>query len=180
MADLVVSQFVSADGVMETPERWMFPYIDDSVQAFTWDQVSRADSWLLGRTTWEGFAGHFPNQHDEFGDLMNRMRKYVVSSTLADADGWTNSRVISGDVETEVARLKREASGEILISGSLRLVRSLLPTGLIDRYRFITFPVAAGAGQRLFPEDRITELRLEDVRRFDSGAVLLSYTPAAA
>jgi dihydrofolate reductase len=136
---------------------------------------------LIGRKTYESFAGAWPARTGVFADKMNAMPKYVVSTTLAQP-GWNNSTVIASDVPGAVARLKREAAGDILVAGSRRLVNTLRQHDLVDEYRLKTFPIVLGSGMRLFDEvaDALP-LELVDMQRFQSGTVVLVYRrqPAA-
>jgi dihydrofolate reductase len=159
MAKLVVSQFITVDGVVEDPggsekfERggWAFQF-DRGPEGdqFKLDEVMSSDALLLGRTTYEGFAEAWPSRDGEFADKFNGMRKYVVSSTLSDPE-WNNSQVIApSDLATEVARIKEEHDGDILVNGSVQLVQALAEHGLVDEYRLMVFPVVLGKGKKMF------------------------------
>jgi dihydrofolate reductase len=166
MANLVVSEFVTMDGVFEDPggaeqfERggWAFRF-DRGPEGdkFKVDEVMAAEAQLLGRVTYEGFAEAWPGRSDEagFADKMNSMPKYVVSTTLEHAD-WTNSTVISGNVADEVRRIKSELSGDILVAGSGMLVQTLIDHDLVDEFRLMVFPVVLGSGRRLFAANSAT------------------------
>ena len=159
MAKLVVSEFITVDGVVEDPggaekfERggWAFQFDrGPDGDKFKIDEVMASDALLLGRTTYEGFAEAWPSREGEFADKFNTMPKYVVSSTLSDPK-WNNSHVISGDdLAAEVARLKDKHDGDILVNGSAQLVQALAEQGLVDEYRLMVFPVVLGKGKRLF------------------------------
>jgi dihydrofolate reductase len=160
MARLVVSQFITADGVVEDPggsekfERggWAFKFErGPEGDKFKLDEVMASDVLLLGRTTYEGFAQAWPSRTGEFADKFNGMAKYVVSSTLSDPE-WNNSHVISGDVAAAVAKIKEQHEGDILVNGSVQLVQTLVENGLVDEYRLMVFPVILGSGKRLFGE----------------------------
>jgi dihydrofolate reductase len=162
MRKLVVSEFVTLDGVMEDPggaegfDRggWASQFQrGEEGDRFKLDELLAADILLLGRRTYEGFAAAWPERNDEvgFAEKMNRMRKVVVSSTLEDAD-WNNSTVVSGDVATEIAKLKEEDGGDILVAGSQRLVAMLIDHDLVDELRLMVFPTVLGGGKRLFGE----------------------------
>jgi dihydrofolate reductase len=160
MAKLVVSQFITADGVVEDPggaedfDRggWAFKFERGAEgDKFKLDEVMASDALLLGRTTYEGFAQAWPSRTGEFADKFNGMAKYVVSSTLSDPQ-WNNSHVISGDVAAEVAKVKEQHDGDILVNGSVQLVQTLVENGLVDEYRLMVFPVILGSGKRLFGE----------------------------
>jgi dihydrofolate reductase len=173
MGRIVVSEFVTLDGVMEDPGGsegsphggWAFKFErGEEGDAFKYDELAAADALLLGRKTYEGFAAAWPRMNeDEFGRKMNSMPKYVVSRTLTDPD-WTNSTVLAGDPVEEIARLKQEV-GEILVAGSGQLVNTLYAHGLVDEYRLMVFPIVLGGGRRLFGESGAqTSLRLVEVK----------------
>ena len=188
MARLVVSQFVTVDGVMEDPggaegfDRggWAFQF-DRGAEGdkFKLDEVMASDALLLGRVTYEGFAAAWPSRTGEFADKFNGMPKFVVSTTLEGAQ-WNNSTVIKGDVAEEVATLKQRPGGDILVNGSATLVRTLAEDGLVDEYRLMVFPVALGRGKRLFEDvSDSTALRLVDTKQVGSdGVLILIYQPA--
>jgi dihydrofolate reductase len=184
MRELIVTEFVSLDGVMEAPggepghphSGWTIEYHDEDQVKYKLDETLEAESLLIGRVTYEGFAAAWPGRSGSFADKMNSMPKYVVSSTLTDPE-WENTTVIDGDVPEEVAKLKeRGDGGPILIAGSRTLVHSLIPTGLIDEYRLMIFPVVVGSGARVWPEspDKLA-LELADTRKYDSGVVVNAY-----
>jgi dihydrofolate reductase len=183
---IVVSEFVTLDGVMEDPGGaeqspyggWAFRFDrGEGGDKFKHDELMAADALLLGRRTYEGFAAAWPERNrDEFGRKMNGLPKYVISQTLTIAN-WANSTVLTGDPAEAAAKLKQTV-GEILIAGSRRLVNALHARGLIDEYRLMVFPIVVGGGERLFDE-RATQaaLRLVDVERA-ADTVLLTYQPA--
>jgi dihydrofolate reductase len=189
MGKLVVTEFVSLDGVMQAPggeefkyPGWSFEFDrgDDGNQ-FKLDETMSADVLLLGRITYESFAGAWPEREGEFADKFNSMPKYVVSSTLKDPD-WNNTTVIdgSGDVAKEVEKLKDETDGEIQVPGSRRLVQELIENGLVDQFNLMVFPVVLGTGDKLFTEysDR-TNLELVESRTVGGDGVLVQiYRPA--
>jgi dihydrofolate reductase len=187
MRELIVAEFVSLDGVMEAPggepghphSGWTIEYHDDEQIKYKLDETLEAESLLLGRVTYESFAEAWPGRSGDFADKMNSMPKHVVSSTLTDPE-WDNTTVIDGDVAAEVAKLKEGEGGPILIAGSRTLLHSLIPTGLIDEYRLMIFPVAVGSGARMWPEspDKLA-LDLADTRRYDSGVVVNVYRRSA-
>jgi dihydrofolate reductase len=185
MGKIVVSQFMTLDGVVEDPGGsehaprggWAFQYErGDDGDRFKLDELMASDALLLGRTTFEGFAEAWPSRDGEFADKFNGMRKYVVSSTLG-APGWNNSQVIRGNITGEIRRLRDEPGGDILVNGSVQLVSLLLENGLIDELRLMVFPVVLGDGKRLFPDGiESVPLRLTESR--PAGEVLiLIYTP---
>jgi dihydrofolate reductase len=159
MARLVVTEFVSLDGVMQAPggeefkyPGWSFAFDrgDDGNQ-FKLEETLETDVLLIGRVTYESFAGAWPTRDGEFADKFNTMPKYVVSSTLDDPE-WNNTTVLKGDVVEEVSRLKGEVDGIIQVPGSLRLVQELLENDLVDELHLMVFPIVLGTGRRLFGE----------------------------
>ena len=188
MSKVVVSEFVSLDGVMEDPGgsekkkhgAWTFKFNRGAEgDKFKLDELKASDAMLLGRVTYEGFAAAWPNRKDDIGfaDTMNQMRKYVVSSTLRDADAtWKNSRVIRGDAAAEVAKLKAQPGGDILVAGSAQLVGTLLDHDLVDELRLMVFPIILGSGKRLFPEtNAVINLALAESRTAGDGILMLTY-----
>ena len=180
MGNVIVSEFVSVDGVMEDPV-WTFEFDrGDDGDAFKLDEVMASDALLLGRVTYEGFAEAWPGQTDEtgFADKFNSMTKYVVSTTLEEPLEWNNSTLINENVEDEVSTLKQELDGDILVNGSAQLVQTLMEHDLVDEYRLMTFPVILGNGKRLFedPSDT-TALQLVDTKTVGSDVLILTYQP---
>lgn len=184
MRKVVVSEFVTLDGVMEAPGGgeafrrggWAFEF-DRGAEgdAFKLDELQKADALLLGRVTYEGFAAAWPSRTDDvgFADKMNGMPKFVVSTTLESPE-WNNSTVIGGDVSEEVSKLKQEPGGEILVYGSARLVQTLIEHDLVDELRFMVFPVVLGSGKRLFADAPATmPFRLVDAKPVGSDGVLV-------
>jgi dihydrofolate reductase len=184
---IVVTEFVSLDGVMEDPGGaedfeyggWSFE-IDRGEEGnkFKLDETMASDALLLGRVTYEGFAEAWPSRDGEFADKFNNMPKYVVSSTLEDPE-WTNSTVLKGDVGEEVAKLKDEVDGNIVVHGSAQLVQELLEKDLVDEVRLMVFPVVLGSGKRIFGETSDKKpLRLADSKTVGDGVSILVYEPA--
>jgi dihydrofolate reductase len=184
---IVVTEFVSLDGVVEAPgggenfkhAGWSFEIErGDEGNKFKLDETLASEALLLGRVTYEGFAAAWPSRTDEFADKFNSMPKYVVSSTLADPE-WNNSTVLEGDVVEEVSKLKRGQDGDIVIHGSPQLVQTLIEHDLVDEYRLMVFPVVLGTGKRLFGETSDKKsLRLVDSKVVGSGVTILIYQPA--
>jgi dihydrofolate reductase len=180
MGKLVVTEFVSVDGVFEDPGGsedfeyggWTFEYDrgEDGNQ-FKLDEVMGAEVQLLGRVTYEGFAAAWPSREGPFAEKLNNDPKYVVSTTLQDPE-WQNTTVISGDVAEEIAKLKERTGGVILVAGSGTLVRTLLENDLVDELRLMVFPTVLGRGRRLFPDgiDRL-KLKLAEARTVGSDGV---------
>jgi dihydrofolate reductase len=189
MGKIVVTEFVSLDGVIEAPgggedykhAGWTFE-VDRGEEGdkFKLDELVEAEAQLLGRVTYEGFAAAWPTMEDGagFAEKMNSMPKYVVSSTLREAS-WENSTILGGDLADEVARLHREIDGVILVAGSAQLVQGLLEHDLVDELRLMVFPVVLGEGKRLF--GGVSEkkpLSLVDSKILGDGIALLTYEPA--
>ena len=178
---IVVTEFVSLDGVMEEP-RWTFDF-DRAKEGdqFKYEELFDAESLLLGRTTYQGFAAAWPNMGgDDFGQRMNNIHKYLVSKTLPDGDAtWGPTTVLRGDVATEVAVLKDQPGGNLLVEGSAQLVHTLAQHGLVDEYRLMVFPVILGQGKRLFPDTmpEPAKLTVADSRTVGSGVILLRLHP---
>ena len=182
MSKLVVSEFVSLDGVIEDPggsegwERggWAFQF-DRGPEGdkYKLDEVLEADAMLLGRRTYEGFAEAWPSRTDELGfaDKMNSMPKYVVSTTLESPD-WNNSTLIAGDVAEAVAELKRRRGGDLVVYGSAQLVQTLLEHDLVDELRLMVFPVVLGSGKRLF-RDAADTIAFRPVETKPAGSVAI-------
>ena len=187
MGRIVVTEFVSLDGVMEAPGGgesfrhggWSFEVNrGDEGDRFKLDETLSSEALLLGRVTYEGFAAAWPSSEGEFADKFNTMPKYVVSSTLTDPE-WNNSRVLTGDVAEEVARLRREQDGDIVVHGSARLVQTLIEHDLVDEFRLMVFPVVLGSGKRLFGETSDKKpLRLVDSKVVGDGVAIFVYEPA--
>lgn len=176
---LVATEYLSVDGVMDEPGKWSFPFWSEEGAKFKEDELHSADALLLGRLTYEGFAAAWPTMKDagEFGERMNSIKKYVVSSTLKNPT-WTNTTVIAGDPVEEVKRLRAQPGKDLLLSGSATLVRSLIPHDLIDEFRLMVHPIVLGRGKRLFHGDEPERvLRLTGVKQFATGVTVLSYEP---
>jgi dihydrofolate reductase len=159
MGRIVVTEFISLDGVVEAPggeefkhPNWTFEFErGEDGDKFKLDEALEAEALLIGRVTYESFAGAWPERSGPFADKFNQMPKYVVSSTLTDPE-WNNTTVISGDVPAEVSALKERVEGEIQVPGSIRLVQELIENDLVDEIHLMTFPVILGTGRRLFGE----------------------------
>jgi dihydrofolate reductase len=182
MGKLVVTQFITLDGVIEEP-RWSFEFNrGEDGDKFKADELRSADAQLLGRITYQGFAQAWPSMgHDWFGEKMNDMPKYVVSSTLTDEDAdWTNSTVIRDDVPGQISQVKEQVAGDLLVAGSAQLVRTLAEHDLVDEYRLMVFPIVLGTDKRLFGDGTPrTTLRLADATPVGpDGVFILTYAPA--
>jgi dihydrofolate reductase len=186
---IVVTEFVSLDGVMEDPGGaesfehggWSFQF-DRGAEGDTFklDETVRSEALLLGRVTYEGFAAAWPSREGDFADKFNNMPKYVVSSTLEEPE-WNNSTVLGSDVPEEVSRVKQELEGEIVVHGSARLVQTLIAHDLVDELRLMVFPVVLGSGKRLFGDLSGTKrFRLKESKTVGEGIAILIYERAGA
>jgi dihydrofolate reductase len=190
---LTVTTFLSVDGVMQGPggpdedrsdgfDRggWLVPHFDEATGQFVVEAFEKADAFLLGRRTYEIFAGYWPkvtDPDDPVASRLNGLPKYVVSNRLRSAD-WHNSTIVKGDIAAEVARLKQLPGRELQVHGSGTLARTLLENDLVDEWRLLVFPVIVGAGRRLFPDAGVaTGLRLVDSRTTGSGTAIHVYQP---
>ncbi|KUJ37282.1 deaminase [Streptomyces albus subsp. albus] len=191
MAKLAITTFLSLDGVMQAPGGpeedtsggfeyggWVFPYADEDMGRLVSDWFDQASGFVLGRRTYEIFAGYWPRVTDEkdpVASALNKLPKYVASTTL-DQVGWNNSTLLSGDVATVVRRLKEETEGELQIHGSGELARSLMGQDVIDEFRLLVFPVVLGKGKRLFADGAMpTAMRLVDSRSTAAGVAVHTY-----
>jgi dihydrofolate reductase len=189
MGRIVVTEFVSLDGVMEDPGGaedfkhggWSFKFDrGEDGDKFKLDETNDSTVLLLGRKTWEGFADAWPSRDGEFADKFNTMPKYVVSTTLQNGDRWTNSTVLGGDVVDAVSKLKREQDGNIVVHGSAQLTQTLLENDLVDELRLMVFPVVLGTGKRIFGDlTDAKRLTLSDSKTVGEGVSILVYQPAA-
>lgn len=178
MRKVVVTMFLTLDGVMEAPEKWSFQFWNDEIAKFKTDELFATDAHLLGRVTYQGFAAAWPSRTDEagFADRMNSLPKYVVSTTLEKAE-WNNSTIIKEDIAGAVSKLKQQPGQDILVAGSATLAHTLRQHDLIDEYRLLTYPVVLGSGKRLFKDGSKATLKLVEAKTFSSGVVLLRYQP---
>jgi dihydrofolate reductase len=186
MGRIVVTEFVSLDGVMEAPGGgedfehggWSFE-IDRGPEGdkFKLDETQRSDALLLGRRTYEGFAAAWPSMQGEFADKFNSMPKYVVSSTLSDPE-WTNTTVVGGDVADAVATVREQHDGDVVVHGSAQLAQALIEQDLVDELRLMVFPVVLGKGKRLFGATSAKKpLKLAESRTVGDGVAILVYRP---
>ena len=175
MRKIVVSEFMSLDGVVEAPDTWQFPFQSEEMGEITERQINDTDVFLLGRATYEIFAEFWPTQtNNEFGiaDKLNSAPKYVISATLENAD-WNNSTQIKS-IE-DIRKLKQEDAGIIGITGSVKLVHSLLEVGLIDEIQVLVHPLVLGKGIRLFADGYHSSMTLADSKALPNGVMFLSY-----
>jgi dihydrofolate reductase len=184
MRKVIVSEYVSVDGVMEDPGGaegfehggWTNPYWNDDIAKFKSDENFASDALLLGRVTYQAFAAAWPESADEGADRMNSLPKFVATRILEHLE-W-NATPLKGDVVEEVARLKQQPGQDLLIYGSGELVHTLMQHNLIDEYRLLVYPVVLGSGKRLFRDGSATTLKLVETKPFSSGVVALIYQPA--
>ena len=188
MSKIIVSQYMSLDGVIQDPVGmegsglgdWTGPFNrGPDGDKFKHEEMFHSAAVLLGRVTYDGFAAVWPTVKDEtgFADRINSMPKYVVSKTLKKAD-WNNTTILSGDVVQSIRSLKDQSGGNILVYGSAALVHALMPMGLIDEYNLMVYPTVLGRGTRLFPDGVASGLTLAECKQLGSGIVLLRYSSA--
>jgi dihydrofolate reductase len=187
MSKLIVTEFLTLDGVMEAPggepthphSGWVFDFMSPEQQQYKYDEILEAGSHLLGRVTYESFAGAWPEREGPFADKMNSMPKHVVSSTLEEPLEWNNSTLVKGGLAEEVRKLKEQEGGPILVAGSATLVHWLFENDLVDELRLMVFPVMIGGGIRPFPESQQRkQFKLTDTLTFDSGVAVSTYESA--
>jgi dihydrofolate reductase len=186
MRKLVVTEFMSLDGVFQAPgpdgsgfryEGWTFPYGNEEFMKFKTKELEESEMQLLGRVTYDSFAGSWPkHKGDWFSDKFNAMPKYVVSKTLKKAE-WENSHIIAKNVVEEIKKLKKGKGGDITVHGSGQLVRFLLDNRLVDQVNILLYPVVLGTGKKLFEEAQKADLQLIEATPFTTGVVALIYQP---
>jgi dihydrofolate reductase len=186
---VVVSEFVSLDGVMEDPA-WTFQFSSEEQEQYKFAELAAADALLLGRVTYEDFAAAWPSMMEqyegprraelgEYAEMMNAYPKHVVSTTLTEPLEWNNSTLVEGNVAEEITELKQRPGKDILVFGSSALVDTLLEHDLIDEYRIMVFPIVVGSGKHLFEDGIDTKiLKLAKAETLGSGVVVLTYEPA--
>jgi len=187
MGRIVVTEYISVDGVVEAPSGMeafeRVGWTDDFTRgpegdAFKFEETMASDALLLGRVTYDGFAPVWPHYEGEFADRFNALPKYVVSSTLENPE-WNNTSVLRGDVVQEAAKLRERYERDVVVHGSPQLAQTLIEHDLVDELRLLVYPVIVGAGKRLFGGTAHTRnLRLVETRTFDDGIHLLVYRPA--
>jgi dihydrofolate reductase len=189
MRELIVAEFITLDGVIQAPGGadedteggfthggWTHPYWHDDIGAHFFQAISQADALLLGRKTWQIHGGAFePMEGDQFGDVMNNIRKYVVSTTLKSASAWRNSTLIQDNVVEAVRQLKRQPGKNILVDGSSVLIQALAQNDLVDEYSLHVYPLALGGGKRLYPEGKRLDLTLVEAAPLPTGVVFMRY-----
>jgi dihydrofolate reductase len=189
MRKLIVSEFVSLDGVMQAPGGaeedtdggfkyggWTLPYWHDDIGAHFFQAMEDTDTFLLGRKTWQGHSVfESMEEGDPFGDMMKAKQKYVVSKTLQSADAWRNSTIIRDNVIEEVKKLKQQPGKNIYVDGSSVLVHALARHNLVDEYSLLVYPLSLGSGKRVFPDDAKIDMKLIETKPFPTGVVLMRY-----
>ncbi len=192
MRELIVAEFITLDGVIQAPGGkeedtdggfqhggWTWPYWHDEIGAHFFQAMSQADALLLGRKTWQIHGGAFePMVGDPFGDTMNGMAKYVVSTTLKSTSAWRNSTLINNNVVEAVRELKQQSGKNILIDGSSMLIHALVQADLVDEYALHVYPLILGSGKRLFPAGTRVNLNLVESQALPTGVVYQRYRPA--
>lgn len=179
MRKLVVTEYLTVDGVTEGFEQWFFPFWHDEIGVVKHDELFASDTLLFGRITYQGFTEQWSPKKEnanDFAERIDAIPKFVVSSTLVEGT-WNNSTIIAANVAEEVARLKAQNGGDILVAGSATLVQTLRQHNLIDEYRLMVFPIVWGSGRRFFADGEQVSLRLLDSRTFGSGVTLTRYEP---
>jgi dihydrofolate reductase len=173
MRNVFVTEFISVDGVIDTPS-WTTPYFNEEIGKFKNSELFACDAMLLGRVTYQGFAAAWPSRTDEdgFADRMNNLPKFVASRTLSELS-W-NATLLGENIADEVSILKQQPGQDIMVAGSADFIQTLMQHDLIDEYRLLVFPVVVGSGKRLFNSEN-TSLKLVDTKTFPLGVVLLTY-----
>ncbi|MBK8046694.1 MAG: dihydrofolate reductase [Anaerolineales bacterium] len=193
MRELIIAEFITLANVIQAPGgpdedthggfthgAWTLPYWDDAIGEHFFQAMAQTDTLLLGRKTWQIHGGAFePMQNDPFGDAMNAIRKYVVSTTLTSADAWRNSTLINRNVVEEVRKLKEAPGKNILLDGSSVLAHTLIENDLVDEYALHVYPLVLGSGKRLFPAGKRVNLTLVESEMLSTGVVYQRYRPAS-
>jgi dihydrofolate reductase len=178
MGRIVSNFFTSLDGVVEAPDRWHMPYFNDEMGAAIGRGMETNRAFLMGRKLYDEWAAFWPNSDDEFAQFFNSHPKYVVSNSLEKAD-WNNTTIVSGDVARRLGEIKDDTDGDLVISGSPTLVRSLLTDGLVDELHVLVHPIVVGHGTRLFEDTEARALELVSNEVFSTGVLNLTYAPSA-
>ena len=193
MREIIIAEFITLDGVIQAPGgadedteggfihgAWTLPYWHDEIGAHFFETIAKADALLLGRKTWEIHGGAFePMENDPFGDVMNNIRKYVVSTTLKSASAWRNSILIRDNVIETIRQLKQQPGKNILIDGSSVLTQALAQNDLVDEYRLHVYPIVLGGGKRFFPQGKRLDMTLAEAPPLPTGDVYMRYRRAA-
>ncbi|MDE2026233.1 MAG: dihydrofolate reductase family protein [Patescibacteria group bacterium] len=179
MRKLIITEYITLDGIFEEPGRWSFDFWSEEAARYKADELFASDVQLLGRVTYEGFANAWPKMEQEtgeFGKKMNAMLKYVVSSTLQNPS-WKNTLIISKNILEKIQNLKNQDGGNILVAGSGQLVPFLMANNLIDEFHFLLHPVVLGKGKRLFTNPQKFVLQLVETKTLPNGLIALQYVP---
>jgi dihydrofolate reductase len=176
MRKIIITEYISLDGIFEEPGHWSFDFWNDEAMAYKHNELFSSDALLLGRLTYDGFAKAWPTMEGtgDFGERMNSIPKYVISTTLQQAD-WNNTTIIKNNVVEEIKKLKEQDGQDILVAGSGQLVQTLLENNLADEIRFLLHPVILGSGKKLFRDDVKKTLQLTESKSFKTGIVVLHY-----
>ena len=174
MSKIIVTEFVSLDGVAQDPQNWSLSYWNDKIEKYKYDEMAATGALLIGRKTYEVFAGAWPSRTGNFADRFNSLPKLVASRTLKNL-AWGPSKLMAEPMEDAVTKAKATVKGAIYIHGSLALSQALSKVGLIDEYHLLTYPVVLGEGRRLFGEKQKAELELLSLEDFGSGVVAQKY-----
>lgn len=179
MGRIVSNFFISLDGVVESPDKWHFPYFDDAMGAIIGKGMETSTAFLMGRRLYDEWSSYWPEQgrDESFSQFINTIPKYVLSTTLTDPT-WHNTTVLAGDVAAEVRAVKDRTNGDIGMSGSATTARWLLANGLLDEFNLLVHPIAVGSGQRLFEDATTYPLELLSSQALDTGVLHLRYAPA--
>ncbi|MBN6057263.1 dihydrofolate reductase family protein [Nonomuraea sp. RK-328] len=180
MGKIISSFFISVDGVVESPDKWHFPYWSDEMGAVVEAGMQNAAAMLMGRKLYDEWSAYWTatEADQDVAQSLNNVRKYVVSNTLEKAD-WANTTVINGDVAAKLRDIKKQTDGDIQMSGSATTVRWLLANGLLDELNLLVHPIAVGRGQRLFEDTPTHPLKLVKSETFQTGVLNLTYVPDA-
>jgi len=180
MGRIVSNFFISLDGVVESPDKWHFPYFDDAMGAIIGQGMETSRAFLMGRKLYDEWSSYWPEQGPDvpFSEFINTVPKYVLSTTLKEPK-WQNTTVISGDVAAELQAVKDSTDGDLTMSGSATTARWLLANGLLDELALLVHPIAVGSGQRLFEDATTYPLKLLSSATLDSGVLHLRYAPAS-
>jgi dihydrofolate reductase len=180
MGRIVSNFFISLDGVVESPDKWHFPYFDDAMGAIIGQGMETSSAFLMGRKLYDEWSSYWPEQGPDvpFSEFINGVPKYVLSTTLKEPT-WQNTTVISGDVAAELQAIKDSTDGDLTMSGSATTARWLLANGLLDELALLVHPIAVGSGQRLFEDATTYPLKLLSSATLDTGVLHLRYAPAS-
>jgi dihydrofolate reductase len=176
MRKIIVTEFMTLDGIMEAPENWAFDFQNEETGEFKKKELFKSDTILVGEVTYKIFADSWPSRIGDFADRMNSITKYVVTTNDLELT-WNNSHVIKENIVEEIARLKQQPGKDILVPGSGVLVQTLLNNDLVDELYLFVCPIVPGKGKRLFREEGSTRFKLVEAKPFDTGAILLTYSP---